>query len=557
MKFFLISILVFLMAVSSNNLFAQTPYWDWAKGTGGTADESATCMATDASGNVYVAGEFASYTIVFGTDTLIKQGNNTTTDIFIVKYDALGNVLWAKSEGFGYTEEVNDICTDVFGNVYITGYTLSSFIIIGSDTLINGGASGSEMNMFIAKYDSLGNFQWAKGPHYNNTDDFGFGIASDPSGNVFVSGAFRSSTIAFGIDTLINHLSGFDDIFVVKYDSSGNVLWAKSEGGLNYEHAYCATDPFGNLFISGYTASSHITFDTTSFNFGNGLDFFLVKYDASGNLLWVKCPLGDNDQQVLAMTTDYSGNVLITGYSASQLIVGSDTLLQYGMRDIFIIKYDGSGNPIWARIAGSPYYEYGKGISCDAQDNVYITGYYDAYDIINFGSIAIPFTPNNGFDLYFAKYDSSGNVIWAQVAGNTNDDKGICTATDNSGNFYLAGNFNSPSLSLGANVLTNSGLNDMFVGKIGEVPVGNYGNVNHNNIHLYPNPGTNNSSIVFAETQQSGSIMVSDIIGKIKAVYMLNNNQQIDLDISSFNKGIYLINIKTEKENKTLKLIKQ
>ena len=108
-----------LLMISILSVNAQTPNWQWAKSAGGTGYESSTGVCTDASGNVFITGLFFSPTITFGTTTLTNAGG---MDIFIVKYDATGNVLWAKSAGGVYGERGQSVCTDASGNVFITGH---------------------------------------------------------------------------------------------------------------------------------------------------------------------------------------------------------------------------------------------------------------------------------------------------------------------------------------------------------------------------------------------------------------------------------------------------
>jgi hypothetical protein len=118
--------LLAMLLLNSLTILAQAPTWAWAKGAGNTGDDSGQSTATDAFGNVYVTGYFSSPSITFGSTTLINTG---IASIFIVKYDALGNVLWAKGVGSTGDDRGIGIATDAFGNIYVTG-------IFGSQTTI-------------------------------------------------------------------------------------------------------------------------------------------------------------------------------------------------------------------------------------------------------------------------------------------------------------------------------------------------------------------------------------------------------------------------------------
>src|ERR1017187_277119 len=212
-KNLLMIVIVFALISLNNFLNAQAPNWEWARSSGGISDDEGMSIAVDGSGNRYVTGYFHSSTITFGTTTLTNNGTGTTEDMFIVKYDPNGNVLWAKSAGGSGFDWGHGIAVDSSGNSYVTGYLGSSPITFGSIILTNPG-------MFIAKYNANGNVVWAKSLGDN---DAGNGIAVDDSGNSYVIGSYASSTITFGTTTLTNDSAGLGDIFVVKYDSSGNV----------------------------------------------------------------------------------------------------------------------------------------------------------------------------------------------------------------------------------------------------------------------------------------------------------------------------------------------
>ena len=245
-KVFLLLIAIYVMNVAN----AQTPNWLWAKSAGGTGNDGANLVAVDASGNAFVVGIFSSTTITFGSTILTNAGGY---DIFLAKYDASGNVLWAKNAGGINDDEANSVAVDTLGNIYITGFFSSPTITFGSTTLTNVGDTNSSpgQDIFLAKYDAAGNLLWAKsagGISY----DRAISVAVDASGNAYLTGGYNSPTISFGSDTLIN-VSSSEDIFLAKYDVAGNVLWAKSAGGTNVDRAISVgVDALGNSSITGF-----------------------------------------------------------------------------------------------------------------------------------------------------------------------------------------------------------------------------------------------------------------------------------------------------------------
>ncbi|MEK7263262.1 MAG: SBBP repeat-containing protein [Bacteroidota bacterium] len=133
--------------------------WSWAKRARGGGYDYGKGIATDENGNCYVTGYFNSSTITFGSVMLTNTDNSGSSDMYLVKYDSSGNVLWANCAG-GYSADYgNSIATDGNGNCYVTGYFWSPTITFGSVTLIN---ANSFSDMFVVKYDSNGNVVWAK-----------------------------------------------------------------------------------------------------------------------------------------------------------------------------------------------------------------------------------------------------------------------------------------------------------------------------------------------------------------------------------------------------------
>ncbi len=242
---FLILILSITCLVSNfTNCKAQT--FPWAKSAGGTGTGGGEgySVSTDVSGNVFFAGDFSRSTITFGTYTLTKAGPGSA--VFIAKYDANGNVLWAKSAGGQSGDGAYSVSTDTSGNAFITGYFSSPTIVFGTYTLTNAGSS----SLFLTKYDINGNVLWAKSAGGSGID-FATGVSATANGSVFITGVLSSPTLAFGTTTLTNS-SGNDAIFIVKYDPSGNVLWAKSAGGISNDESYAvSTDTNNNVFITG------------------------------------------------------------------------------------------------------------------------------------------------------------------------------------------------------------------------------------------------------------------------------------------------------------------
>ncbi len=364
---------------------------------------------------------------------------------------------WAQSIGKANNEEGYSVAVDGSGNVYVMGYFESPLLTIGSIALNNAG----ERDIFIAKYTPSGNLVWAVSAG-GAEEEWGYNIAVDGSGNVYVTGYFESPTLTFGSTTLNN--AGGWDIFVVKYNTNGGIVWAKSAGStLNDVGRGVAVDGSGNVYITGYFSSSTLTFGSTTLNNAGGEDIFIVKYDANGNPVWAHHAGGNAGDYSYDIAVDGSGNVYVTGYfSSSTLTFGSTTLSNAGLVNIFVAKYNASGNAVWAKSAGGNLFDSGMSIVVDGNGNVYVSGSFQS-PTANFGSLTL--NSAGGQDIFVAKYDPSGNVLWAKRAGGSTDEAGIKLAIDVSGGVYVTGFFTSPTADFGSTILNNVAGYDVFVAR--------------------------------------------------------------------------------------------
>jgi hypothetical protein len=538
------------------NSFAQAPNCLWANSAGGTSADIGYCIATDANGNVYVTGNFISPSITFGTITLTNASNGIFSDIFIVKYDALGNVLWANSAGSSADERGISLSADANGNVYLTGYFYSDTITFGTTTLTNVGGG----DIFIAKYDAAGNELWAKALGGVN-DDVGNCVSTDTSGNVYLTGYFKSATITFGATTLTN--AGYMNIFLAKYDATGTVLWATSAGGTAYADGHSiSTDASGNVYVTGYFQSDTITFGTITLpnTYIGYADIFIAKYAPNGTVLWAKSAGGTSDDDVRSVATDASGNVFVTGYFRSSTITFDTTILtnagSFSYSDIFIAKYDTTGTLLWATSAGGTGFDEGLGIATDASGNVYITG--------TFGSANITFATTTlintgGSDFFIVKYAPNGTVLLAMSEGGASSDYGNSVCTDASGNVYVTGYFLSPIITLGTTTLTNAAnpanSMDFFIAKYGSMVTGVDELFGSNELSVSPNPATTTITLTIPKLINA-NITITNLTGKQVATYNLQNTSNKTIDISHLSEGVYFVTLKTDEEVVTKKVIK-
>ena len=425
--------------------FAQAPEWQWATQAGGTNSDEGKAITIDAAGNSYVTGTFRE-TATFGSYSLTSSGY---LDIFVAKMDATGNWLWATQAGggswdwdYGYGITIDDA-----GNIYVTG-GFNGTASFGSFSITSGG----DDDIFVAKMDANGNWQWATraGGTYI---DFGYGITIDNAGNSYVTGTF-AYTATFGSYSLTS--SGDADIFVAKMDATGNWLWVtQAGGGTSVSRGYGITiDDAGNSYVTGFFYDT-IIFGSYSLTSSGMEDIFVAKMDGGGNWQWAAKAGGTDCDYGKAITIDDAGNSYVTGSFYGTAIFGSYSLNGGGG---FVAKMDATGNWQWATQAGGT----GYGITIDNAVNNYVTGYF--YETSTFGSYSLTSSGEN--DIFVAKIDANGNWQWAIQAGGASADLGYGITIDDAGNSYVTGNFGGTA-TFSSYSLNSSGSWDIFVAKLG------------------------------------------------------------------------------------------
>ncbi len=306
-------------------------------------------------------------------------------------------------------------------------------------------------------------FEWATiGGHY--AYDYGYAITTDNAGNVYVAGKFEENGAVFSGAVLSCY--GNHDIWVAKYSATGSLLWIRTAGGTSGDYAWGIACDNNYVYITGeiegsnetiHFSNSSITLTATGSN-----DIFVAKYDVSGNLIWARSVTGCCYEKGQAVTYDNSGNVYICGYYTDAITFGGSTTItpaSTGFSDIFIAKYDASGTFQWVRHAGGPGRDEAKSIKFDGAGNIYVTGFY-SNNTTGFGSQTL--TTYNGpwYDIFLAKYDVNGNFQWVKTAGGDYDDVAWGLVLDNTGTIYIAGEFNAYNYEYN---LTTSGWADVFV----------------------------------------------------------------------------------------------
>lgn len=450
----------------------------WGTYYGDTGIDVGRSCATDAIGNVYMAG----YTDCINTSIIATTGSHQVNyggsyaDAYIVKFNSAGARKWGTYYGGAGADEAYGCATDQGGNIYITGVTST----VGGTVIASAGShqtaiSGGAFDGFLAKLDSNGVRLW--GTYYggNLYEDINW-CCTNAVGDIFIAGVTTSS---IGIATPGSHQSNKAggnssySAFLVKLNSSGVRQWGTYYGGVDFTRAYtCCADGLGNIYMAGETTetltssiiSTNGSHQTTN---GGGYDAFLTKFNSNGTRLWGTYYGGNNVECVYSCAVDQVNNVYITGgagYETGAIIAtnGSHQDTCGGSSDGFLVKFNSSGTRLWGTYYGGNGYDQGRACAIDALGNVSLSGYTQSTNSI---SIATPGTQQSTIgsgwpDAFIVLFDPTGVRKWATYYGSTEDDAAIASAVDPIGNIYIAGLTSSTLTS----VMSTNGSQQVFFG---------------------------------------------------------------------------------------------
>ena len=310
--------------------------------------------------------------------------------------------------------------------------------------------------------------------------DWGESVAVDTSRNVFVAGYFFK-TVDFdpgsGVD---NHTSnGYADAFLIKFDPSGNSLWARTWGGVSPvgdNASSVAIDPSGSAYVAGNFTDT-IDFDpgagVDSHTSGGTADAFLSKFDSSGDFLWTRTWGGLGWGGVTrSVAVDASGSAFVSGYfrGTADFDPGSevDSHSANGDEDAFLSKFDSSGEFVWAITWGGTAHDWAASVAIDPSGDSYVASYFEGTADFDPGSGVDNHASNGETDACLSKFDLNGEFLWARTWGGADEDDAYSVAIDASGNPYVAGSFaGTVDFDPGGGVddLTSSGADDAFLSK--------------------------------------------------------------------------------------------
>ncbi len=457
-----------IFAVSLSLAFAQPsfgqeiPVLEWAAGTSSNTGQMIVYWSTvDTSGNSFICGFFSGTADLDPGPAVSNATVIGGRDIFVVKVDVNGNLIWSKTFGGTGNDEAYGVAVDNTGNVFISG-GFSSTVDFDNTAGVANLVSISALDGFVLKLDMNGDYIWVK--HFASTsfDNPIYGIKIHPLGGVCFTGIFiGTADVDPGVGVFNLTSAGTADIFVERLDNSGNFLWASRLGGVNGEQVRSIdVDGTGNVYTTGsFNGSADFDPGSSVFNLTAAVpgthDVFVSKLDANGNFVWAQDIVRATSTPGIAsepqsICVDASGNVFAGGTFVGSNYdfdpgVGTLTLTAASI-DAYISKLDNNGNLVWAKKfsgSGSIGDNNAHSLKADAAGNLLVTGGFTNLVDFDPGAATAFLTATGNGSTALVKLDVNGNLIWARSIGgiNVGTEPRSYVNIGSSGEIYVGGEF--------------------------------------------------------------------------------------------------------------------
>lgn len=445
---------------------------------GGTDYEEGRAITVLPDGSIVTTGRFAGSSLFGEWPTFTSLNASGDDDLFLARYSPTGALTWTLAAGGPSRGDWgNALATFPDGSILVGGYFhgLASF---NGGPLAGGLLSAGEDDAFLARYSPNGVLAWARRAGGVFHDDIS-GVATFANGDVVATGTFAAQgTFGEGAATATLLVGGSllsSDGFLARYHGDGSLAWVEQFGGAagNDAGISVAAIADGSCVVTG-TFTGTATFgkgvNLVTLSAAGGTDVFVARYDATGTLLWARRGGGPDDDVARGITLAANGDVVVCGGFGGTATFGTaadlQTLQAAGSRDAFVVRFTANGGAAWARSAGGANEDEARGITALPDGGCVITGSFHTF--ATFATTPSPktLTAFGLRDVFVARYDASGSLLWAKRAGGTNHDLGNAITSTADGSLIVSGSFQGDAtfgVGAGARTLSATGLGDVFL----------------------------------------------------------------------------------------------
>jgi hypothetical protein len=430
----------------------------WMNHYGDAEDQHATALAVNGAGDIALAGT-AKGTINFGN--IPWTGSTTDTDVVVAKISSEGQAQWSRRYGDSCDQRGGAVALAPSGDVLLAG-DFCGKMSFGNTTVET---KGGEIDLFVALIDELGEDVYSRS-FGGAGAQIARAAAVDTKGNAVIVGSFDK---AFDDGTGEAPSAGMDDVFVIKLDPNGKVLWTKRFGGPAADLARTvAVDEAGNIVVGGSFGDS-VDFGGGPLTAGAGHSSgFVVELDPGGKHLWSKSFGTDADAVVNGVAVGPSGNIAATGFFVGTADFGSGPSPSAGAEDVFLAMMNSAGNPVWGRTFGGAQSQRATGVTFGVHGDLTISGTSDeTFDLFELGtgfSIITPFAPVGPNMTYAVRFDATGKPTAGWVLESTDPMESVGVGFDENFRTVLAGSFQK-TVGFQFGPIESAGGWDMFVAR--------------------------------------------------------------------------------------------
>ncbi len=434
----------------------------WASYLGGMGGERDISIDTDEEDNIILGGYTGSLDFPT-TEGCFQKSRSGSFDLFIIKFTSDHQLLWGTYIG-GYYEDVNEAIkvSPADASVWFCGNTFSYDFPVTNNAFqkkINGGYQEA----FLGNISFEGHLNYLS-YYGGEGSEVMYDVTIDKSGNAFFCGSTSSRYFPVLGNPFRDSLSGKSDGFIVKYDKDYNRIYSTYWGGSNDDDCFCIeSDKTGNLFVSGKTLSDDYPLKNQIQPYSND-DIFITKFDNNMNILWSTYYGGKEPEYNTALTIDRRGNPIIQGLTKSNDFLTTKGAFKEnfsGPAEYFIVKLDNSGKLLWSTFTESvdtiiSISTYLGGVAVDTYNSVAVlTSTRD--DNLKTTDSSLHRNKVGGVDIYLLVLDEKGGFVYATYIGGTNDDLNGELAFNSRNNFLVTAYTWSPD-----NIVTDNAFQKTF-----------------------------------------------------------------------------------------------
>lgn len=495
-----------VLFASSVICYAQGPDIDWQQSIGGDDDDFGWFVEISQDGGYIAAGHSYSSN---GDLTENKGGR----DFWIVKLNASGNIVWQKSLGGTGNESARCIQPTTDGG----------YVVAGANSSVDGDITGNKggIDFWIVKLNASGSILWQKS-FGGSKEDVATSIQQTTDNGYIVTGYSKSGDG----DVNGHHGEGSGDIWVLKLDASGDIIWQNTLGGTGIDYSYSIQETDDNGYI--LIGASNSNDGDVSVNHGD-FDVWVVKLNVIGSIVWQKSYGGSNEDWGYSIRKVSDGGFIIGAYSFSN---DGDVSGNHGESDIWVAKLDNLGVILWEKSLGGSSNEYTWSVQSNENNGFIVAG----YSMSNDGDVS----ENLGdFDYWIVELDHAGNIEWQKSYGGSAEEKSRAIKQTSDGAYIIAGY----SFSNDGDVSGSNGDRDLWIVKLVASQETGITTTQTLTFNVYPNPSS--ESVTLSNVPDDALIQISDASGKVIYKNRSNGVNQV-INLSNIANGVYLVHIKKD-----------